>query len=68
MVCHGSVTRVFTNIFLNFDTKQSSKFNIPNATPLLLQLDQDLVVKNWRLLGEPAKIEALMKKVENELK
>ena len=68
VVCHGSVTRVFTNILLNFNQKQSSTFNIPNATPLVTELGKDLKVQKWKILGDQAKIDKLMSKIENELK
>ena len=65
IVCHGSVTRVFTNILFNLTHKESSKFNIPNATPLVVEFDDNLKMKSWRILGDSDKIEKLMKKIEN---
>ena len=44
IVCHGSTIRVLSNILLKFGLNQSSAFNIPNATPLLLELNNDLKV------------------------
>ena len=52
VVCHGSVTRVITNILMNFNKKQSSTFNIPNATPLVVDLSNNLKVEKWKILGD----------------
>jgi len=57
------VARAFTNILLNFSLKQSSKFNLPNATPLLFELDKQLKVEKWRILGDEGNIEEKMKKI-----
>ena len=63
IVCHGSVTRVFTNILFNFNFRQSSSFNIPNATPLVIELGDDLKTESWKILGDQSKIDKMMKKI-----
>lgn len=60
--------RVLTNILLGFDYAQSSKFNLPNATPMVIDLDESLKGVRWKLLGDPTVIALKMSKLENELK
>lgn len=62
------MVRVLTNILLGFDYTQSSKFNVPNATPLVIDLDESLKGVRWKLLGDPSVIASKMKKIEDELK
>lgn len=68
IVCHGSVVRVLTNILLGFDHQQASEFSVPNATPLVIELDEKLKPQSWTILGDPSKIAGNMKWIENELK
>ena len=69
IVCHGSPIRAWTNILLNAQEGESRKFNVPNAIPLLINLNrEDLSVESWRLLGDAAAIGAKLKKLADELK
>jgi bisphosphoglycerate-dependent phosphoglycerate mutase len=69
IVSHGSPIRAWTNILMKVHEGESRKFNVPNATPLVLHLNRnDLSVESWNLLGDTQKIKEKMLKLDKELK
>jgi 2,3-bisphosphoglycerate-dependent phosphoglycerate mutase len=65
IVCHGSPIRAWTNILMKLGEDESRKFNVPNAIPLVLDLNrQNLSVEGWRLLGDADNIREKMVKLE----